>query len=438
MSIRGRTVVVAGGGIAGMAAALLLARTGALVTVVERVAAPEAVGAGLLLQPNGLAVLRALGLGGELERSSHRLVDGIALRDACGAVLLYPTVPDFGFGLDHVLAVRRSHLYGVLLAAVQACPTVSTRLGVEVTRAHPDGRVEISGRSGTRVVTGEVVVGADGVGSTVRDHGGFGASVHPNGARYVLGLVPGVDLGLDGEHWTRLGLFGGVPVDRASTYLFAAADAPAVADAVAQRDLSAFRGLWTRALPPAGPALDRVASWEELLVIEARRVDCERWVDGRLVLVGDAAHAMAPNLGQGANSALADAAVLAVELAADQPVEQALLRYAARRRRPVRRVQDAADRLAQASRLTNPVLRRLRDTGLRHMGKAERWMDRQARSVQQEDPAWLYTAVGTLMDGPDGWRGSIRPDPGTAPQATLRQGDERAQAQGWLPGPSDA
>lgn len=417
MSLRGHTVVVAGGGIAGMTAALLLAKTGALVTVVERVAAPEAVGAGLMLQPNGLAVLRALGLGGELERGSHRLVDGIALRDARGAVLLYPTVRDFGFGVDHVLAVRRSHLYGVLLAAVQACPTVSTRLGVEVIRAHPDGRVEISGRSGTRVITGEVVVGADGVGSTVRDHGGFGASVDPNGARYVLGMVPGVDLGLDGEHWTRLGLFGGVPVDRASTYLFAAADAPAVADAVARRDLSAFRALWTRALPPAGPALNRVASWEELLVIEARRVDCKRWVDGRLVLVGDAAHAMAPNLGQGANSSLVDVAVLAVELAADQPVEQALLRYAARRRPAVRRVQDTADRLAQASRLSNPVLRRLRDAGLRRMGKAERWMDRQARSVQQEDPAWLYTAIRTLMNGPDGWRGSIRPEPGTAADA---------------------
>jgi 2-polyprenyl-6-methoxyphenol hydroxylase-like FAD-dependent oxidoreductase len=417
MSIRGRTVVVAGGGIAGMAAALLLAKQGALVTVVERVAAPEAVGAGLVLQPNGLAVLRALGLGGELERGAARLADGIALRGARGAVLLRPAVPDFGFGLDHLLAVRRSHLYGVLLAAVRACPTVSTRLGVEVTSAHPDGRVEISGRSGTRVVTGEVVVGADGVGSTVRDHGVFGASVHPNGARYLLGLVPGVDLGLDGEHWTRLGLFGGIPVDRASTYLFAAADAPAVADAVARRDLSAFRALWTQTLPPAGPALDRVASWEELLMTEVHRVDCERWVDGRLVLVGDAAHAMAPNLGQGANSALVDAAVLAVELAADQPVEQALVGYAARRRPAVRRVQDAADRLAQASRLTNPVLRRLRDTGLRGVGRVQARMRRQALVLQQEDPAWLYTAVRALMDGPDGCCGSIRPEPRTAADA---------------------
>jgi 2-polyprenyl-6-methoxyphenol hydroxylase-like FAD-dependent oxidoreductase len=216
--------------------------------------------------------------------------------------------------------------------------------------------------------------------------------------RYVLGLVPGVDLGLDGEYWTRLGLFGGVPVDRASTYLFAAAHAPAVARAVVQRDLPGFRVLWAQALPAAGAALDRVASWEELLVIEVRRVDCARWVDGRLVLVGDAAHAMAPNLGQGANSALVDAAVLAAELAADQPVEQALSRYAERRRPPVRRVQDAADRLAQASRLGNPLLRRLRDAGLRRIGRAERWMDRQARSVQQEDPAWLYTVAQSPPD----------------------------------------
>jgi len=398
MTIQGRTVVVAGGGIAGMAAALLLTRQGALVTVVERVAAPEPVGAGLVLQPNGLAVLRALGLGEELERGAHRLSDGLALRDARGAVLLRPAVPDFGFGLDHVLAVRRSHLYGVLLAAVEGCPAITVRLGVEVTRAHPDGRVEISGRSGTRVLTGEVVVGADGVGSTVRDHGRFAASMHPGGVRYVLGLVAGAELGLDSEYWTRLGLFGGVSVDRASTYLFADADAPAVAQAVARRDLSAFRALWAQALPLAGPALGRVASWEELLVIEVRRVDCERWVDGRLVLVGDAAHAMAPNLGQGANSALVDVAVLAVELAADQPVEQALFRYAERRRPAVRRVQDAADRLAQASRLTSPVLRRLRDAGLRRIGKAERWMDRQARSVQQEDPAWLYTVAQSLTD----------------------------------------
>jgi 2-polyprenyl-6-methoxyphenol hydroxylase-like FAD-dependent oxidoreductase len=384
-----------------MATALLLAKVGASVTVVERVEFPAAVGAGLLLQPNGLAVLRALGLGGELERGGCRLADGIALRGGGGALLLGLSMPDFGSGLDHVLAVRRSHLYGVLLAAARAHPAVTMLLGTEVAGAHPDGRVEVSGPGGTRVVSGEVVVGADGVGSTVRGCGDFGGGVRPGGARYVVGLVPGTDVDLRGEYWTGLGLFGGVAVDRTSTYLFAAADAPAVAHAVDRGDLVAFRALWTKALPLAGPALGRVAHWDELRLIEARRVDCERWVDGRLVLVGDAAHAMAPNIGQGANSALVDAAVLSLELAADQPVEQALARYAARRRPAVRRVQDAADRLAHASRLTNPVLRRLRDAGLRRLGQARGVVQRQARSVQQEDPAWLYTALRRLTGESD-------------------------------------
>jgi 2-polyprenyl-6-methoxyphenol hydroxylase-like FAD-dependent oxidoreductase len=402
VSLHERVIVVAGGGIAGMATALLLGRAGASVTMVERVAAPEAVGAGLVLQPNGLAVLRALDLGAELERGSRRYdAGGIFLRDADGAMLLDPPAYDFGFGLDHALAIRRSHLYGVLLAAVRACPAITTHLGAEVTSAHPDGRVEIAGPGSTQVITGDVVVGADGIGSAVRAHGGFGASLHPSGARYVLGLVPGADLGLDGEYWTPLGLFGGVSVDQASTYLFAAADAPDVAGAVARGDLGAFRARWAQALPVAGPALDRVASWDDLLVIDVRRVDCERWVDGRLVLVGDAAHAMAPNLGQGANSALVDAAVLTIKLAADQPVEQALSHYAARRRPAVRRVQDAAERLAQASRLTNPVLCRLRDAGLRWSGRARGWMRRQARAVQQEDPAWLYLTLRMLTGGPD-------------------------------------
>ena len=404
--MQGCKIVVAGGGIAGMTAALLLASAGASVRLLEQVAAPAAVGAGILLQPNGLAVLDALGLGEALRRAAWRTPPA-AIRDPTGSVLLELPLPDFGGGLDHGLVLRRSHLYGVLLAAVHAHPAIQVELGTQVRWASPDGTVRScrqgQGESVEAAISADLVVGADGAASTVRAGGDFGAVARATGARYGRALVPGAghELGW-GEYWTPLGLFGTAPLGDDSTYLYLDATAPPVARALAQRDLEGFRREWAAALPLATAALAGLGGLDGLLVNEVVRVDCRRWVDGRLVLVGDAAHAMAPNLGQGANSAIVDAVVLAAELAAAQPLPQALGRYAARRRPAVRRVQDAADRLARLSRVAHPVLRWGRDVALRRVGRLVTG-PRQQRRVQQEDPAWLHATTRTLL-GEEGHR----------------------------------
>jgi 2-polyprenyl-6-methoxyphenol hydroxylase-like FAD-dependent oxidoreductase len=404
--VQGCMIVVAGGGIAGMTAALLLASAGASVRLLEQVAAPAAVGAGILLQPNGLAVLDALGLGEALRRAAWRTPPA-AIRDPTGSVLLELPLPDFGGGLDHGLVLRRSHLYGVLLAAVHAHPAIQVELGTQVRWASPDGTVRScrqgQGESVEAAISADLVVGADGAASTVRAGGNFGAVARATGARYGRALVPGAghELGW-GEYWTPLGLFGTAPLGDDSTYLYLDATAPPVARALAQRDLEGFRREWAAALPLATAALAGLGGLDGLLVNEVVRVDCRRWVDGRLVLVGDAAHAMAPNLGQGANSAIVDAVVLAAELAAAQPLPQALGRYAARRRPAVGRVQDAADRLARLSRVSHPVLRWGRDVALRRVGRLVTG-PRQQRRVQQEDPAWLHATTRTLL-GEEGHR----------------------------------
>lgn len=113
--------------------------------------------------------------------------------------------------------------------------------------------------------------------------------------------------------------------------------------------------------PPAGALLGRVERFDQLLVNEVVRVECGRWFDGCQVLVGDAAHAMPPNLGQGANSALVDVAVLLDELRRADDLPAALAAYQARRRPAVMKVAGAAARLGALAEVTNPLGRWLRD-----------------------------------------------------------------------------
>jgi 2-polyprenyl-6-methoxyphenol hydroxylase-like FAD-dependent oxidoreductase len=110
------------------------------------------------------------------------------------------------------------------------------------------------------------------------------------------------------------------------------------------------------------------------------------------VLVGDAAHAMAPNVGQGANSALVDAAVLLDELGRASSVSDALTAYERRRRPRVKRVATMAARLGQVAEWTNPVARAMRDRVLMPMANMVARPDAMAMLLQE--PTERLLAIG--------------------------------------------
>ena len=353
MDLANLRVIIVGGATGGCAAALLLARAGAHVTLVERVAQPRAVGAGIALAENGMAVLESLGLRKAL--GSAREVQGARISDAAGRTLLAP--PE---SAPHVFMLRRSTLQGVLLDAVAAKPRIERMFGSEVVHAAPDGSVETREAGGpTLTLHADLVIGADGVHSRVRECGAFQARARRTGIRYIRGVV-GEGLAQRAEAWTSAGLFGSFAVE-CGTYFYASCGTRECAAAIEAHDLAALRTAWSRAYEPAGWILGAVANFDELLVNEVVRVDCARWWDERLVLLGDAAHAMAPNVGQGANSALVDAVVLLDELRRAPSLDHGLAAYDARRRPAVKKVADLAARLGKLAELTNPVARTLRD-----------------------------------------------------------------------------
>ena len=383
MDLANQSVIVVGGGTGGSAAALLLARAGARVTLLERVEQPRAVGAGIAIAENGLAVLESLGLGPALEVG--RPVHGARIVDASGRTLLEAGEPQ-----PRVVMVRRSTLQGMLLDALASEPRVEERFGAEVVRASVEGIVTVRAGGTEETLRSDLVIGADGVHSRVRESGSFGARVRRSGLSYARMLVAaGLETGT--EAWTPAGVFGAFAVDD-GTYAFASCGLPECRAALEARDLNAFRKAWASAYTPAARILGALARFEDLLVNEVLQVQCERWFDGRLVLLGDAAHAMAPNLGQGANSALVDAAVLLDELRRAATLEQALGAYQRRRRSKVRRVATASARLGRLAETTHPVTRMLRDRVL--VPVIRLFASPRATTMMLQEPTGQLHAIG--------------------------------------------
>ncbi len=395
----GLAVTVIGAGIGGLTAALYLARLGATVTLLERVQQPSALGAGIMLQPNGLAVLAGLGLGEEVDRLGRR-IDRMDIRGSHGQLCVSQHVPDFGDGLDHCVALLRRDLHRLLLDLVVDDARVTLRTGTSAVAADQHGSVQVVGAGGQETLSADLVVGADGVGSTVRGCADFGVTESDRGTDYVRALVR-----CDGppefvEHWTSLGAYGAAEVADGLTYVYFAAYRPEPAAAVAGRDLPALRQVWRRILPEAAGFLDHVVSFDDLIISGVRRIRCRRWVMGRLVLLGDAAHAMAPNVGQGANSAMVDALALAEELGRAEEVSTALGSYQNRRLGPVTAVQSVAERLARLSGLRGRPILLARDAALRGSGRLPRVLDRQVRRAQQEPPSQLLATAIRIGTNP--------------------------------------
>jgi 2-polyprenyl-6-methoxyphenol hydroxylase-like FAD-dependent oxidoreductase len=344
---------IVGGGIGGIATAVALHQAGIDAVVYERARELREVGAGMMLWPNATRVLRGLGLLQDVLACSgpttHFLV-----RASGGAVLMNIALGKFDVP---AVCMRRSDLLTALLAAL---PAGGVRLGRELNGLEQlRDKVKLSFAGGL-VAEHDAVVGADGIRSRVRSEL-FGPS-DPIYRGYTVwrGVAPyegGAILpGANSETWGAGKRFGILNIGEGEFTWYAAVRVPADhVDPPGGRKcelLKIFRG-WHE------PISDLIAATNEDEIMKNRACDLaplRRWGEGRVTLLGDAAHPCTPNLGQGGGMALEDAAVLAKCFDLESSTEVALRRYESRRRQRTRHIQQRSRLMGEIAQWENRIV----------------------------------------------------------------------------------
>lgn len=353
-------VLIIGGGIGGLTLAIALRQRGRDATVFERAPTLEAAGAGIALWPNALRALRTIGLDGAVIAAGARLERG-ALKDQDGTLLVQS---DHRF-LERetgapIIALHRADLQSILLAAL---PADMVRLGARFTGFDQNTPAVKARFAEAPSDEGDVLIGADGVHSVVR--ASLRPEITPRYAGYVAwrGIVEDVDasdVAMTTESWGPGARFGMVPIGRRRVYWFATANGPARVQRTPDErraELLKRFGDWHA---PIRELIERTPA-EQLLQNDIEDlVPFRGWSRGRVGLVGDAAHATTPNLGQGACMAIESAVVLAERLAKGGSIASALESYEADRRVRTAWVTNQSWRMGRVGQWEHPMLCALR------------------------------------------------------------------------------
>jgi salicylate hydroxylase len=360
-----RNVVIAGAGIGGLTAALMLAQSGFRITLLEQAAQLSEAGAGIQLSPNATRILIALGLGDRL-RADAFVPQAVAVKSSSGGRLARVPLGDGiekRFGAPY-WTIHRADLQAALLEAAQLNPDIVIKLGtrVEDFTLHSNG-LSIACRQGSFTADehGVALIGADGLWSAMRTRlGQYEPDFRKRTAWRTLIPIeaiedeefrtPEVQLWLGRRaHLVHYPVKGGKLINVVAIVNDRWSQPGWVADGAREELLSHFsRWSW------AQPVLDFLSipeRWSKWALYDHPSFD--QWSKGPVTLLGDAAHPMLPFLAQGAAMAIEDATVLADSMSRlPNDIPLAMRRYEAARRRRTARVQRAARRNGRIYHLT--------------------------------------------------------------------------------------
>ena len=358
--MQSRRILIVGGGIAGLALATALCRRALDAELVEREPRWTPVGGGIAVQPNAMRVLHELGIGSIVDRAGARVHHWL-FRNQHGELLCDIALKSLWGEVGPFIGIARTKLHDALLAAALSC-----RLGVSVTALSQDEHHVLASFSDGIAREYDLVIGADGVHSTVR-RVAFASTDPVFGGQMVwrsLGKLPGPQLD-SVQFWLGEGCFFGLcPVGNGLTYGFANVTTPRFHDPLESR-LERLRLRFADFGPLVRDYLDSLERDDQIHCTSIEWLPYEHWHSGRVILIGDAAHASSPMMGQGGSMAMEDALVLAETLDEAPNLPAAKEAFVARRRPRVAWVRQQSQAVGEMLRL--PASRR--DPALRESGK---------------------------------------------------------------------
>ncbi len=374
--------IVLGGGICGLTTAIAVIRSGYEVRVFE--AAPEfrEAGAGVVLGANAMRALHALGIhdavkaaGSEISRTIVCEANGAPLSEMDTLKFTQPS------GFSNI-AIHRADLQRILL---EHLPDGTVQLSSVFERFEQHGEQVTACFAGNVTATADGLLAADGIRSRARLQVFPGSLPRFAGYTCWRGIAEASALNLPAgrsfEFWGGADRFGYVPLAAGQVYWYACTNSPVPANqafsswriADLQRQFSAFSSPVPELL--ARTPEDRLL-WNDILDIKPVKT----FAHGRVLLLGDAAHATTPNLGQGAGQAVEDAAMLSRCLQETASLPRSFLEFDRRRRPRTTKIVNMSWQLGKMAHLTSPWLANLRNAALRRM----------PRRISERQMAFLY------------------------------------------------
>jgi len=386
-------VLIAGGGIGGLAAALGLAQKGIASILLEKSATLGEIGAGIQLGPNAFHAFDYLGVG-EAARGMAVYVDQLRFMDAmsaeeiCHVDLREPFRKRFG---NPYAVVHRGDLHGVLLKACQDHPLIELRVSSEVVSYDQDGSSVAARLVSGDTVTGRLLIGADGLWSNIRKKVVGDGAPRVSGHTTYRSVIPTEEMPED-LRWNAATLWAGpkchlvhYPLSGWKVFNLAITchnDAPEPAAGKPVSAEEVMRG-FAHIHPHAQEIIHHGKNWK--LWVLCDRDPVENWIDGRVTLLGDAAHPMMQYFAQGACMALEDAVCLSHMLGSHpDDHETGLAQYRAQR----------FPRTARVQMLSRAIGEHIYHPDGEHARLRNAIMSAKSSEDYYRDLAWLYGGTG--------------------------------------------